>query len=186
MITRSSSLRRLGFVAAGVLTVLAGAAGAGLLYAGSLRMAAALLGIRVAFRQVAQISTAELAAWRADPTRPTPLLLDVREPGEFAVSHLAGARNVPWESDWSTLLKETPKTQPIVVYCSIGYRSSALARKLQAAGFVEVVNLEGSIFKWASESRPLIRPDGSAARVVHPYDASWGRLIAPSLRAPLP
>ena len=166
--------------------MLMGTMAAALLYAGSLRMAAALLGIRVAFRQVEQLSTAELAAWLADPSRSPPLLLDVRAPGEFAVSHLAGSRNLPWESDWHTLLKETPKGQPIVVYCSIGYRSSVLARRLQAAGFVRVLNLEGSIFKWASERRPMIRQDGSAARVVHPYDAYWGRLIAPSLRAPLP
>lgn len=165
--------------------MLAGTLGAAWHYAGSLHMAAELVGIRVAFHGVAQISTEELAAWRADPGRVPPLLLDVREPDEFAVSHLAEARSVPWESDWQTLLKQTPTTQPIVVYCSIGYRSSVLALKLKQAGFAHVANLEGSIFKWASEGRPLVGPDGRAATVVHPYDARWGRLIAPSLRAPL-
>lgn len=166
--------------------MLAATVGASWHYAGSLRMAAALVWVRVGFRPVAQLSTRELAAWSADPGRTPPLLLDVREPAEFAVSHLAGARNLPWQSDWQALLREVPKSQPIVVYCSIGYRSSALAIRLQQAGFAQVANLEGSIFKWASEGRPMIAADGSAAQVVHPYDRSWGRLLAPSLRAPLP
>lgn len=186
MATRSRALRRFGYVAAGVLAVFAGAVGASWHFAGSLRMAAALVWIRAGFRHVQQISTKELAAWHADPGRTPPLLLDVREPAEYAVSHLAGARNVPWESDWQTQLKDIPATQPIVVYCSIGYRSSAFALKLQRAGFVRVANLEGSIFKWASEGRPMLGPGGAAATVVHPYDAAWGRLIAPRLRAPLP
>lgn len=186
MITTPRSRRALGYICAGTLAVLAGALAAACHYAGSVRMAVALIGIRAAFRQVQHLSTAELASWRADPHRTPPLLLDVREPAEFAVSHLAGARNVPWESDWQALLDDTPRTQPIVVYCSIGYRSSVLARKLKRAGFTHVINLEGSIFKWASESRPLVGPDGHAATVVHPYDAKWGQLIAPSLRAPLP
>lgn len=186
MVTSSHSRRRLGIGLAGALVVLAGVAAWN--YIPSLRLTAALLGIRAAFRNVKHISTAELSDWRADPGRAPPLLLDVREPAEFAVSHLAGARNVPWGSDWQRAFKDMdiPKTQAIVVYCSIGYRSSVLARKLEQAGFAQVVNLEGSIFKWASEGRPLIRPGGQAAAVVHPYDAKWGRLLAPDLRAPLP
>ena len=163
-----------------------GVVGAAWHYAGSLRMAGALVGIRVASRQVRQRSTEELAPCRPDAGQAPPLLLDVREPAEYAVSHIAGARSVPWQSDWEAALKEIPKTQPIVVYCSIGYRSSALALKVQRAGFAQVATLEGSIFKWASEGRPLIGSDGRATTVVHPYDASWGRLIAPKLRAPLP
>lgn len=184
MVTSSHSRRRLGIGLVGALVVLAGIAAWN--YLPSLRLAAALLGIRATFRNVKYISTAELSDWRADPRRLPPLLLDVREPAEFAISHLAGARNVPWGSDWQLELKDIPKTRAIVVYCSIGYRSAVLARKLEQAGFAQVVNLEGSIFKWASEGRPLIRPGGQAAAVVHPYDAKWGRLLAPDLRAPLP
>jgi rhodanese-related sulfurtransferase len=189
MSTLCSTRRRCRLIAAGVLVVLAGtvgAVGAARYYAGSVRMAAALLGIRAAFRQVQQLSTGELASWRADARRPPLLIIDVREPAEFAISHLADARNVPWGSDWQQALKDTPKDQAIVVYCSIGYRSSVAARQLQQAGFAQVANLEGSIFKWASEGRPLQGADGAAATRVHPYDATWGLLLAPQLRAPLP
>lgn len=188
MIMTSRFLRWSGFISAGTVAVLAAAVSGAWYHGGSLRMAAALVGIRFSFPQVKQLSTAQLSAWRADPGRAPPLLLDVREPAEFAVSHLVDARSVPWESEsaWQTLLKEVPRTQPIVVYCSIGYRSAILARKLQRAGFIQVANLEGSIFKWASEGRSLIGPDARAATLVHPYDAEWSRLLAPDLRAPLP
>jgi hypothetical protein len=64
----------------------------------------------------------------------------------------------------------------IVVYCSVGYRSSVLARKLQDMGVTRVYNLEGSIFKWANEERPLVR-NGDTVQKVHPYDAYWGKLL---------
>jgi hypothetical protein len=48
-----------------------------------------------------------------------------------------------------------------------------------------VQNLEGSIFQWANEHRPLVR-DGQRETRVHPYNAVWGRLLAPEVRAPLP
>ena len=49
------------------------------------------------------------------------------------------------------------KDAPIVTYCSVGYRSGKMAERLQAAGYTNVRNLEGSIFKWANEHRPLVR-----------------------------
>ena len=66
--------------------------------------------------------------------------------------------------------------RPIVVYCSVGYRSSILARKLQDMGFTKVYNLEGSIFKWANEDRPLVQNQTTGYKV-HPYNAHWGRLL---------
>ncbi|MGH7937844.1 MAG: rhodanese-like domain-containing protein, partial [Bryobacteraceae bacterium] len=79
----------------------------------------------------------------------------------------------------------TAKDATIVTYCSVGYRSAGMARRLHAAGFTRVQNLEGSIFEWANEHRPLVH-DGKAATQVHPYDALWGRLLQPEVRAPLP
>ena len=64
----------------------------------------------------------------------------------------------------------------IVVYCSVGYRSSILAEKLQDMGFTKVYNLEGSIFKWDNEGRPLVQGKVTV-RKVHPYNAHWGNLL---------
>ena len=69
----------------------------------------------------------------------------------------------------------------MVVYCSVGYRSAELARKLTARGHANVANLEGSLFAWANEGRPVYAGTRLADRV-HPYDAAWGSLLKPELR----
>ena len=48
-------------------------------------------------------------------------------------------------------------------------------------GYTEVYNLEGSIFAWANEGRPVYRGK-ERVQVVHPYDKIWGRLLKKSLR----
>jgi hypothetical protein len=45
--------------------------------------------------------------------------------------------------------------------------------------------VEGSIFEWANERRPLVC-DGKHVTRVHPYDALWGHLLQPAVRTPLP
>jgi hypothetical protein len=73
-----------------------------------------------------------------------------------------------------------------VIHCTCGEldRSAELATRLRAAGFTHVRNLDGSIFRWANEHRPIVR-DGAPASRVHPYNKSWGRLLADDARAPL-
>jgi hypothetical protein len=78
-----------------------------------------------------------------------------------------------------------PKDRPIVAYCAVGWRSSALAERLKAQGYTNVSNLEGSIFAWANEGRPVYQGEQPAARV-HPVSEKWGRLLKEELRAPLP
>ena len=135
------------------------------------------------FPTVQDIQTRGLAAWLNDPQRPQPVLLDVREPAEFDVSHLAHARRVEPGADPTTL--DLPKDQPIVTYCSVGYRSADYAQQLQKAGYTNVRNLQGSIFQWANEGRPVYK-DGGQADKVHPFNATWGKLLKPSLRADVP
>ena len=139
--------------------------------------------IRHDFPEVKRISTAELAAWLADTARPAPLLLDVRTQAEYDVSHLQNAVRV--EPDASASVVPPPKDRPIVTYCSVGYRSGAFAEKLRAAGFSNVVNLEGSIFAWANEGRPVFR-DGVQVEKVHPYNWTWGLLLRKEHRADVP
>lgn len=138
--------------------------------------------IRRDFPDVKRITTAELASWLADEKRTAPLLLDVRTQEEYAVSHLRGARQV--DPDASADVLREPKDRPIVTYCSVGYRSGGLAQRLQAAGFSNVANLEGSIFRWANEGRPVFAETKQVAKV-HPYSRTWGLLLRPDLRAPL-
>ena len=129
--------------------------------------------IQQKFLTVEQISTDQLASWLASD-RPPPILLDARQPEEYAVSHLPGADHLP------TLVavqqSEVSLDAMIVVYCSVGYRSARLAQQLQAAGYSHVMNLKGSIFEWHNQGQPLV-VDGKPTRAVHPYNRTWGMLL---------
>lgn len=140
--------------------------------------------IRIQFPTVRSISTSELDRWLNTPQSVRPLMLDARTEAEFAVSHLATAQRIdPNTPDWSQLAT-VPKETPIVVYCSVGYRSARIAEQLQQQGFVQVLNLEGSIFQWANEARSLYQND-RPTDLVHPYNDRWGKLLKPQYRAPL-
>jgi rhodanese-related sulfurtransferase len=128
------------------------------------------------FPDVAQISTQQLGDWLSDSTRAKPLLLDARNADEYAVSHLPEAINTKTEQQALSALQGQAKDRPIVVYCAIGYRSSALTRKLSAQGFTNVRNLDGSIFAWANEGRPVFRGSEQVRRV-HPFNEKWGQLL---------
>ncbi len=138
--------------------------------------------IRKRFPEVPQLSTADLAAWLADTNRSAPLIVDVREHREFDVSHLPAARHLQTVDAVRHALASN--TAPVVVYCSVGYRSSAFAEKLRRAGLTGVFNLEGSIFQWANEGRPVYRGEQRATKV-HPYDRKWGAMLGEKLRAPV-
>lgn len=88
------------------------------------------------------------------------ILLDVREADEFAVSRLPGA--------------------VVVMYCSVGVRSSRLAERVQVTlaerGANVVANLRGGIFRWHGERRSLVDERG-ATDAIHGYDANWTRLL---------
>ena len=76
----------------------------------------------------------------------------------------------------STHLRRTTRNALLSWYCSVGYRSSRLAEELRARGFENVFNLEGSLFQWANEGRPLYRGEERVDQA-HPYDEEWGQLL---------
>lgn len=138
--------------------------------------------LRREFRDVKRITTSELAAWLADDSRPAPLLLDTRTRAEYDVSHLRGANYAGRDTELD--LRDIAHDRPIVTYCSIGYRSGKFARQLQASGYTNVQNLEGSIFAWANEDRPLCR-DGLPVTEVHPFNETWSVFLQREHRARL-
>lgn len=131
--------------------------------------------IRLQFPLVPAIGPGKLAQKLADPTQPAPVLLDARSEAEYAVSHLAAAQHVPGGLP-ENLLSHLRQDTPLVVYCSVGYRSARVAQHLRQAGFHQVFNLEGGLFQWANEGRPMVR-DGQPVQQVHPYNAQWGKLL---------
>jgi rhodanese-related sulfurtransferase len=131
------------------------------------------------------LSTDSLATLLADSTAPQPILLDTRPPEEYRVSHLQGARRLDPDATTFPMLNGVPRDTLIVAYCSVGYRSSGIVERLQEAGFTNVYNLKGSIFRWANEGRPVYR-DSQPVKQVHPYDRVWGQLLDDELRAYAP
>jgi rhodanese-related sulfurtransferase len=141
--------------------------------------------IRLTFPEVSQIPPDSLLRWQSGERKAPPLLLDVREEEEYAVSHLEDSTRALTEDEALGLLEGIPKDTLIVVYCSVGHRSSELARKLMDRGFTNVHNLEGSIFAWANRGLPVYRGDRQVS-VVHPFDETWGELLQRSLWATTP
>ena len=131
------------------------------------------------FPRLPTLTTTELqSALSAD--RPV-LLLDVRAPDEFAVSHLQGAQRADSAETAVAILAMADPGTLVVAYCSVGYRSAALVQELLDRG-IDAVNLEGSIFQWANEHRPVYRGT-DPVREVHPFDDSWGTLLDRNLWA---
>lgn len=130
--------------------------------------------IRLRFPGVRHLSTADLATWLSARDKSKPLLLDARTPEEYRVSHLRNAILVPQNLD--DFVKEVDYSTPIVVYCSVGYRSSAVSSHLDRLGYKNVFNLSGSIFEWVNENRSVYRGE-KLVNVVHPYHKFWQHLL---------
>ncbi|XP_072034984.1 uncharacterized protein [Amphiura filiformis] len=135
------------------------------------------------------------------------VLFDVRPLEEYNVSHLPSAiRLDPDVQDMehvkSVIQEQVEKDgisrtgedyQPVtaVMYCSVGYRSSAMAGRVYKAlcdqrnntsadnslTDLKVYNLQGSIFQWANENKPLVDSSDQPTQYVHPYSRLWGLLI---------
>jgi rhodanese-related sulfurtransferase len=83
------------------------------------------------------------------------VLIDVREPAEFASGHAAGARNVPLNALDNAKGLPTNKAVPLLVICASGARSSRAAAQLRKAGYSSVHNLAGGTAAWREASLPI-------------------------------
>lgn len=102
-----------------------------------------------------QISASELAAWLADATRPAPVLLDVREPSEFAFCAIPGSLSMPMASV-PARMQELEPDAGIVLICHHGARSMQVAMFLERQGFTSLINLAGGVAQWAAQVDPAM------------------------------
>ena len=84
------------------------------------------------------------------------LVLDVREPFEYAEGHVEGSILVPLATV-AARSGEFPKDVPVYVFCRSGNRSLEAAQTLVAAGFSDVRNVEGGILAWTAARLPVAR-----------------------------
>lgn len=115
-----------------------------------------------------------------------PILLDVREPAEFALLHIPDSINVPrgileqsceWDYDETVPLLAAGRDQEIVVICRSGKRSVLAADMMQRMGFTNAVSLKTGVRGWADYEQSMVSANGDALDA----DAA-DELLAPRLR----
>lgn len=82
-------------------------------------------------------------------------LIDVREPGEWAINRIEGAQLVPQSMiNTGEGLAKLPQDRMSVLYCKTGVRSAQALATLKKAGFANAVHLQGGIVAWAKQMQP--------------------------------
>ncbi|HSO28894.1 MAG TPA: rhodanese-like domain-containing protein [Candidatus Sulfomarinibacteraceae bacterium] len=105
-------------------------------------------------RRGAALEAAE--AGGADAGAAAPLLVDVREPGEFAAVRAEGAVLVPL-STFMLRYRDLPKDRPLLMICKSGGRSGQATAFLRANGWTDVVNVAGGTDAWERAGLPVRR-----------------------------
>ena len=91
------------------------------------------------------------------------LLVDVREPDEFAVERIAGALLYPLSTFEASQLPPDDG-RPVVFQCGSGKRSAMAAQKRLAAGATKVAHLNGGIGAWKAAQLPVISIDPATGK----------------------
>src|SRR6185369_11422630 len=105
------------------------------------------------------IPSLKLQQWLAGHTA-APVLLDVRSPEEFDVSHLPSARRVVMGASLTENGLAGKEAAQVVVYDTVGFHAAAFANTLRLRGFKEVPVLDGAIFQGTNEGVTLVGPGG--------------------------
>ncbi|XP_072326083.1 uncharacterized protein YqhL-like [Scyliorhinus torazame] len=155
--------------------------------------------IRHRFPLAENVSPDMVEQWMKE-NRERLLLLDVRSPAEYQVSHLQGAIRVdPETTNMGELVKtlglEGGGADPAVVcYCTVGFHASQLAQKLRNVpggntretlhSSTSIYNLEGGLLKWANDRKALVDSGLQPTRLVHPSTELWAQLLRAEFEAP--
>ena len=106
-----------------------------------------------------------------DSAPPNAMILDVREPEEFAREHVPGAVNVP-QADLATRLDEIPRDRPILTICQSGSRSVRSAQFLYQQGYRNVTNVVGGTRAWREAGRRVDSTE-AASGPLRITDSEW-------------
>lgn len=102
---------------------------------------------------------------------PDLLILDVREPSEFAAMHIAGSINVPrgilesaceWDFEETEPELVRARDRELVVVCRSGHRSILAAHALQVLGYQDVASLQTGLRGWKDFEQPLVDQQGQS------------------------
>jgi rhodanese-related sulfurtransferase len=102
-------------------------------------------------------SSPEVREVNLDQLRARPsdaVVVDVREPEEFAMGHVPGAVNLP-QADLAMRLDEVPRDRPVFVICQGGFRSLRAAQFLGQCGISDVASVKGGTGAWRAAGGEL-------------------------------
>ncbi|MGA7157129.1 MAG: rhodanese-like domain-containing protein [Acidobacteriaceae bacterium] len=85
-----------------------------------------------------------------------PLLLDVREPWEYATAHIEPSTLIPMNDIPGRAHQELDEEAPILVLCHHGARSLSVANWLRQQGFEKAQSISGGINAWSSQIDPTV------------------------------
>lgn len=118
---------------------------------------AAVLGLTLAVQQL-QASDGVDVKQAQSMSKQGALLLDVREPAEYAAIHAANAKLIPLGEIGIRLQEiEAYKDKPVAVICRSGRRSAQAVAILQKAGFTQVVNVQGGTNAWEQAGLEVVK-----------------------------
>jgi len=109
-----------------------------------------------AYQQFPQVAPADLQ--RRLSTGEQIVVIDVREPDEFARGKIPGSYTIPRGVLEMQLDGRLPHEATVVLYCAGGGRSALACRSLAEMGYENVENLEGGFQKWAASGLPVEAP----------------------------
>src|SRR5512143_3590462 len=119
---------------------------------------AAVLGLMLVVQQLPASQGIDVKQAQTMVSSQGALLLDVREPAEYAAIHAPNAKLIPL-GEVGLRLKELEayKNKPVVVMCRSGRRSAKAAALLQEAGFTQVSNVQGGIQAWEQAGLEVVK-----------------------------
>lgn len=99
----------------------------------------------------AEVTVSQASALRAHGA----LLIDVRQPEEWAQGHVPGSTLIPLD-DLPSRIRDLPRDRRIVVVCHSGKRSRFGRDLLLKAGFMQVASLSGGLSAWEAQGQPTV------------------------------
>jgi rhodanese-related sulfurtransferase len=86
------------------------------------------------------------------------VVIDVREPHEFANGHIESARHIPLgKIEERAHELEAYKQNPVIVTCQSGTRSPQACKKLTGLGFTRVFEMKGGMLAWEEQKYPIVK-----------------------------
>ncbi len=105
------------------------------------------------------------------------IYLDARSKAEYEVSHVKNSVWVGYDDFDVKKLNDYDKSKNIIVYCSVGYRSEKIAKRLEKDGFKNVHNLYGGLFEWYNSGLEIVDNSGQSTDKIHTYNEDWSQWV---------